>query len=316
MNQNAAALPLYGHREAQEEFLGARQSGRLHHAWIIRGLSGIGKARFATRLASLQLGAVPVPEDPAGAPASDAVMQKIVSSGHPDLKLVRRQLNDKGVLKQDIAVEQIRDLNAFFSLKPALGGWRIGIIDSLDEMNANSLNAILKTLEEPPASSLLFLISHATAPVLPTIRSRCQTLRLQPLSIDDTRAVLDSMDEDISPDMAELVQGRPGRAVELAGQKAMVASNAAHVFLKSMPSVNEAQLSQAILSAGEDEQTFAVFAEAVLGWISDRAEKEPAWSSLWFEGQQIVAAQKALHLPPVQAASKLVSRLQSAFANG
>ena len=132
---STSALPLYGHRAVQAEFLSAVESQRLHHAWIIEGPSGIGKARFATRLASILLGAVATPDDPAGATADDPVMQKVLSAGHPDLKHVERQLNDKGNLKQDIAVEQIRELNAFFSLKPAMGGWRIGILDSLDEMN-------------------------------------------------------------------------------------------------------------------------------------------------------------------------------------
>lgn len=315
MNEMEAALPLFGHDAAQAEFLKARESGRLHHAWIIEGLSGIGKARFATRLASLLLGAQPLDGDAAGAPASDPVMQKILSSGHPDLKHVQRELNDKGNLKQDISVDQVRDLNTFFNLKPAMGGWRIGILDSLDEMNANSMNAVLKTLEEPPPQALLFLVSHATAPVLPTIRSRCQTLRLRPLNAEDTRTVLESMEVEAAEDMSALVRGRPGRANDMRGPKVMAAANAAQALLKSMPSPNEAQLSHAILSAGEDEQAFGAFAEAVLGWISDRAESDPDWSQAWFEGQRILASQRGLHMPPVQAASKLVSCLQTAFAN-
>ena len=308
------ALPLYGHDAAQEEFLNAVESGRLHHAWIIEGPSGIGKARFALRLASLLLGATPVEGDPAGAAADDPVMQKILASGHPDLKHVERQTNDKGVLKQDISVDQIRELNTFFTLKPALGGWRVGMLDALDDMNASSLNAVLKTLEEPPARAMLFLISHATAPVLPTIRSRCQTLRLKPLTSDDTKAVLETMDLEAPANMAELVKGRPGRAGDLAGPKVLAAASAAQSLVKSMPSANDAQISQAILSAGEDEQAFTVFAEELLAWMSARAEKEPDWSSVWFEGQQIVASQRGLHMPPAQAASKLVSCLQTAFA--
>lgn len=315
MSKAAAALPLYGHSGAEEKFLSARESGRLHHAWIIEGVSGIGKARFALRLASVLLGAKPVPGDPAGAPETDPVMQKLMSSGHPDLKYVQRLPNDKGVLKQDISVEQIREMNGFFSLKPALGGWRIGIIDALDEMNTNSLNAVLKTLEEPPPNALLFLISHASAPVLPTIRSRCQTLRLTPLTSEDTITVLTSLDLEAPAQVAELVSGRPGRAAEFAGVKALAAANAAKTFLRSMPRPNDAQLSQAILNAAEDEQSFTIFAEALLQWLSERADVEPSWSDVWFESQRILADQRAMHMPPAQAASKLVSTLQSAFAS-
>ena len=311
----APALPLFGHTNAQSAFLAARDSGRLHHAWIIQGLSGIGKSRFALRLAALQLGAKPISEDPAGAPASDPVMQKILSNGHPDLKLIQRQLNDKGNLKQDISVDQIRELNAFFSLKPALGGWRVGIIDALDELNTSSVNALLKTLEEPPANCLLFLISHATAPILPTIRSRCQTLRLRPLALEDTQSVLETTEMENPVELASLVRGRPGRAEELAGGKVMVASSAAQSLVKSLPSANEAQLSHAILCAGEDDQTFSAFADTILNWVSEKAVEEAVWSEVWFEGQKIVSAQKSLHIPADQAAAKLVTQLQSAFAN-
>ncbi len=312
---STSALPLYGHRAVQAEFLSAVESQRLHHAWIIEGPSGIGKARFATRLASILLGAVATPDDPAGATADDPVMQKVLSAGHPDLKHVERQLNDKGNLKQDIAVEQIRELNAFFSLKPAMGGWRIGILDSLDEMNVSGLNAVLKTLEEPPAKALIFLISHMTTPILPTIRSRCQTLRLKALSEDDTRQVLADMNIDNAEGALSLVRGRPGRAEEVTGAKVLAAASAGQILLKAMPRPNEAILSQAISSAAEDDAAFRVFAGEILGWLETQTNRDPSWSGAWFESQQIVASQRNLHMPPVQAASKLIGCLQSGFGN-
>ncbi|MEM5517599.1 hypothetical protein WNY37_11615 [Henriciella sp. AS95] len=307
------ALPLYGHDAQQAEFLSALASGRLHHAWIIEGPSGIGKARFVTRLASVILGAKPSDADPAGAPDDDPVMQKVISSGHPDLKHVQRQLNDKGALKQDIAVDQIRDLNAFFSLKPALGGWRIGILDSLDEMNVSGLNAVLKTLEEPPPKALIFLISHMTTPILPTIRSRCQTLRLQALNEGQTRSVLSESGTESTDAVVSLVKGRPGRAEELMGAKVLAAANAAQSLLKAMPRPNEAVLSQAIASAAEDDTAFRVFASEVLDWLEARTQSDAGWASTWFESQRIVSSQRNLHMPAIQAASKLVGCLQSAF---
>ena len=310
------ALPLIGHTQAQDEFLKARESGRLHHAWLVEGPSGIGKARFALRLASVLLGAEPSAGDPAGASANDPVMQKILSDGHPDLKRVRRETNEKGVLKQDISVDQIRDLNAFFSLKPALGGWRIGIIDALDEMNESGLNALLKTLEEPPEKALLFLISHATRPVLPTIRSRCQTLRLKRLSDEDTRKVLALQLEGHGAEIATLVKGRPGRAGELTGQKVVAAANAARTLLRALPSANEAQLAEAVATASDGEDSFRAFAESLLDWLADKASiGDPAWSGVWFESQQIVAGQQGLHMTPAQASAKLIACLQTCFAN-
>ncbi|WP_084419129.1 DNA polymerase III subunit delta' [Henriciella litoralis] len=305
------ALPLYGHQKAQGAFLKARAGHRLHHAWIVEGPSGIGKSRFVLRLAGMLLGAQGTEDDPAAAPPEDPVMQKILADAHPDLKHVTRQLNDKGNLKQDISVDQIRDLNSFFSLKPALGGWRIGILDSLDEMNTNGLNAVLKTLEEPPAQAIIFLISHATAPVLPTIKSRCQTLRLDPLSREDTARALAENDDEVAPGLVDLVNGRPGRAAELTGPKVLAAANAAQTLLRSLPRPNEAQLSNAIAAASEDDQSFRVFSEEVLRWLADRANDDAQWASTWFEAQQIVTTQKGLHMTGAQAASKLVSCLQS-----
>ncbi len=309
-----AALPLFGHGDAQVEFLSARQSGRLHHAWIIEGPSGIGKARFALRLASILLGASPLDDDPAGAPPTDPVVQKILASGHPDLKHVQREENDKGVLKQDISVDQIRNLNQFFSLKPAMGGWRIGILDSLDEMNVSGLNAVLKTLEEPPANALLFLISHATAPVLPTIRSRCQTLRLRKLDNEDTHRVLLANDVENPDNALSLVKGRPGRAADLLGPKVLAAAHAAHSLLKALPSANESVISSAISAAGEDDASFRVFSEELLDWLGERANNDPEWAEVWTESQKIIALQRNFHMPAIQAAAKLVASIQTAFA--
>lgn len=309
------ALPLVGHGQAQEEFLKALDSGRLHHAWLVEGPSGIGKARFVLRLASLLLDAEPVDDDPAGARQDDPVIQKILADGHPDLKQVRREVNDKGVLKQDISVDQIRDLNGFFSLKPALGGWRIGIIDALDEMNESGLNALLKTLEEPPAKALLFLISHATRPILPTIRSRCQTLRLKSLSEEDTRRVLALQSDEYGAEIAALVKGRPGRAAELSGPKVVAAANAARTLLRAMPSANEAQLAQAVATASDGDEAFKAFSDSLLDWLAGKAESDPSWSEVWFESQQIIAGQQSLHLPPAQASAKLIACLQTGFAN-
>jgi DNA polymerase-3 subunit delta' len=308
------ALPLVGHAQAEAEFIRALDGGRLHHAWIVEGPSGIGKARFVLRLAARLLGASGPDDNDLAVPASDPVMQKILASGHPDLKQIERGVNDKGALKQDITVEQIRSLNQFFSLKPALGGWRIGVLDSLDEMNVNGLNALLKTLEEPPARAILFLVSHATVPVLATIRSRCQTLRLNRLSEDETIRVLEMQGQEAPDQVASLVKGRPGRAESLTGTKVLAAAHAAKSVFMSNAKTNDAQLASAIQAAGEDDTTFAVFAEEVLHWLDTEAQQKPELAKAWFEVQRIIAAHRNLHMTPTQAASKLVASLQSSAA--
>ena len=189
-----SAWPLYGHDAAEASFLASATTGKLHHGWLIEGPSGIGKATMAKRLAAYMLGARGPETSPLDADPSDPVARTCLAGGHPDLRVVHRELNDKGKLRQDITVDQIRELTHFFSLKPAQGGWRVGIIDSLDELNRNGANALLKTLEEPPGHSILFLVNHGTTPILPTIRSRCRVLRVSALSDEDTKRALETAD--------------------------------------------------------------------------------------------------------------------------
>ncbi|MCF6329680.1 MAG: DNA polymerase III subunit delta', partial [Henriciella sp.] len=239
----SAALPMIGHKLAQERFLAARQSGRLHHGWILQGPSGIGKSLFAKRLGALILGAKTV-----DAPVEDSVMQKVISGSHPDLKWVTRGLNDKGQLRQDIIVDQIRDLNRFFALRPALAGWRVGVIDALDETNISGLNALLKTLEEPPQNAILLLISHGTKPLLPTIRSRCQVLRLNALSDDETTQVLNSIGTNDKL-VASLAHGRPGYGLALKESGGAAAAQAARTMLSSIRKPESGIFAQALKAA-------------------------------------------------------------------
>lgn len=301
-----AALPLHGHGAAEHRFLTARESGRLHHGWIIEGPSGIGKARLVQRLAALVLGAAS-PE----APADDPVMSKVLSGAHPDLKWIERELGDRDQLRQTITVDQIRSLNDFFSLKPALGGWRVGVVDALDETNLAGQNALLKTLEEPPDRSLLFLINHGATPTLATIRSRCQTLRLFPLGRPDTEAVL-AAEGAGDTTLADLARGRPGYALGLRDSGGLDAYKAAGDLLDDLPRLSSERVSSGLLSASRDSGALAAFGDVLLDWVAQRALEQPAWSSVWFELHATRAEATALALTPLQTAAKLISILQTA----
>ncbi|MEL7547858.1 MAG: hypothetical protein AAGJ84_14495 [Pseudomonadota bacterium] len=300
----AAALPLIGHADAQARFLKARASGRLHHGWIIEGPSGIGKSRFASRLAGLILGASSVDAD-----ASDPVLQKIMSGAHPDLKWVARAPNESGKLRQDITVDQIRDLNRFFALRPALAGWRIGVIDALDDANLSGLNALLKTLEEPPKHALLFLINHGTQRLLPTIRSRCQTLRLYPLSAEDTADVLRQHSESADA-LVPLSHGRPGYGLGLQDTGGLAALNAADALLKQIRRAPPAIVADALNAAAKDEGAIAAFGDHLLSWTADRAKDEPDFAEIWFQLHAVRSEAAELALTPLQTASKLYAVLQ------
>jgi DNA polymerase-3 subunit delta' len=299
-----AAFPLIGHQDAEARFLAARASNRLHHGWIFQGPSGIGKSTFAKRIAALMLGA-----ETTDAPTDDRVMQLILSGGHPDMKWVKRELNEKDKLRQDITVDQIRDLNHFFSLRPAMSGWRVGVIDSLDEMNVSGMNALLKTLEEPPRNALLILVSHGQKPMLPTIRSRCQVLRLYPLSDEDTRTVLEGFDGDVSL-AAKLANGRPGYGVELSQSGGAKAVQAARALLKTPIKPSPGVASSAISAAVSDPGALSAFADTLMQWTALEADDKPALGKTWLALHEVRSTADALNLTPLQTAGKLFATLQ------
>ena len=309
-----AALPLIGHRNAEAAFISANESGKLHHAWLIEGPAGIGKARLAMRLAAYMLGARGPADSPLDAPQDDTVIQSYLAGGHPDQRTVQIELNDKGKPRQDITVDQIRDLNHFFTLRPAMGGWRVGIIDALDELNRNGANALLKTLEEPPASSIMFLINHGSKPILPTIRSRCRTLRLKRLSDDDTAAVLKSVDA--PKESLGLARGRPGLGIRLSSSAGLQAANATRAMLRGMPKPNDALLTAALQTANVDAVAMEAFSAEVLGWLADKADANPVAADAWLRTSRLLGEADELNMEASQTAAKVIAGLYSVVGQG
>jgi len=219
---------LVGHDQAEKTLLAAQQSGRLHHAWLMTGPRGIGKATLAWRFARFLLAG----QDQGGLfggglenldVSRDAPGRNLIDArSHPDLFHLRRALNhDTGRIRAEIAVDDVRGLGEFMHMTPAMGKWRVAIVDSADEMNRNSANAVLKILEEPPPNAVLLIVSHAPGRLLPTIRSRCRRLALQPLKDDTVVKLLgdhapETKDEERRA-LALLAEGSIGRALELAG---------------------------------------------------------------------------------------------------
>ncbi|CUH76256.1 DNA polymerase III subunit delta' [Tropicibacter naphthalenivorans] len=220
---------LFGQSHAEEDFLTAYNSGRLHHGWLITGPQGVGKATMAWRIARFLLATPPAEDGLFGAPPppetldidpEHPVAHRMRALSEPGLFLLRRGPNDKGdKLAADIRVGEVRKLGGFFSLSAADGGRRVVIVDSADELNTQSANAILKMLEEPPARTTLLLISHSPARLLPTIRSRCRELRLAPLAPDAMAAALEQAHTEVPAQDAEaltaLASGSVGAALRL-----------------------------------------------------------------------------------------------------
>jgi len=167
------------HDEAINSFLHAEQRQRLHHAWMITGVKGLGKTSLAHRLARHLLSNTNSDKGLRGH-GDDADAQLIEAGSHPDFYTLAT--GEAGNGKKSIGVDDVRQLNAFFSQTPSRSQYRVAIIDSADEMNLNASNALLKTLEEPPQRGVIFLVVHRPATILVTIRSRCRLLKLRSLS--------------------------------------------------------------------------------------------------------------------------------------
>lgn len=303
----SVALPLFGHSGAERQFVDAFENERLHHAWLIEGPEGIGKARLATRLAVFLLGGRGPKAAPMDFGEDDPVWRAVHAGSHPDTQYVKRENNDKGKLTQDISVDQIRSLTQFFTKKPALGGWRVGIIDAIDETNRNGANALLKTLEEPPPKSVLFLVNHGRLPLLPTIRSRCRVLRLAALSEEDCQKALDAAGA--AKAASRLAQGRPGRGIRLSTQTALAASDAARALLRAMPSIPDKLALPALSAAAADDAALEAFQTEIFDWLAERAETNPAAARLWLKQARLAGDTERLNMDTAQVASKLVAGL-------
>lgn len=273
---------LFGHAEAERTLLDAYRSGRIPHAWLISGPRGIGKATLAYRMARFVL-AHPDPRSAAVQAAHSlavdpqhVVARRIAAQAQGDLLVLERTVGDRGKLRQDIAVDDVRRSVSFFGSTAGEGGWRIAIVDAVDELNAFGANALLKVVEEPPARALLLLVSHSRGLVLPTIRSRCRLLNLRPLaSADVARAAAAALGRE--PDEAEIVEaatlaeGSVGRALSMLDGPALALRQRLLQLLNGLPEADPMALhALGEAMAGTDPQSLATFVDAVNAWLSTR----------------------------------------------
>jgi DNA polymerase-3 subunit delta' len=184
-------VTLYGHDAAERELAAAFAGGRVHHAWMLSGPAGIGKATLAYRVARYALAA---PEertavgDRLAIRESSIVASQVRALSHPGLAVVRRAYNLRNKrFPATIPVDEVRELKTFLGRTADEGTWRVVIVDSADELNLNAANALLKALEEPPRRTLFLLVVAQPQRLLRTIRSRCRTLEMSPLGPEDLR---------------------------------------------------------------------------------------------------------------------------------
>ena len=303
-----------GHLDEELALADGLKSGRMHHAWLITGTKGLGKATLAYRFARVALGAKRVGPRALDVDPEDQVARRINAQSHPDLFVLRRGLNDRGRPRREIAVDDARELGHFFSLAPSEGGMRVAVIDAVDDLNNNSANAILKTLEEPPARSVLLLVCHAPGAILPTIRSRCRRLALRPLSDAQVAEALGEKDDAL----IALAKGRPGRAIALkaqgldAGAARLDRAQAAITRGESGPVLNALydQLS------GEPFERLAGVLELAEEWTRAAGVEQGGeqWAEAWSALETLRGEAEGLDMDPRHALARAVGVLDRAAA--
>jgi DNA polymerase III subunit delta' len=291
---------LIGHNAARAAFATAWVSGRMHHAWLICGPEGIGKATLAQQFASQALALDALPE------------------AHPNVLILRREVNEKGKLAQVISVDQIRSLTPFFGMTAGGEGWRVVIIDAADDMNKNAANALLKLLEEPPTNCLFLLISHSVSRLLPTIRSRCRMLRCAPLGEAEMRQALWDLPAQVQDRLIPLSGGSPGRARRFAEEGVLAALEVLERLLSGhpVPGPDRIALAEGLAAAKADRTLETVFELYQLRLAAfAKVGEGPALArrvALWEKARDLAGASRGLSLDARLVVAELLESAQAA----
>jgi DNA polymerase-3 subunit delta' len=276
-----AQSALVGHQSAEASFLDAFRAGRLHHAWLIGGPQGIGKATFAYRAARFLL-AHSDPADPAvqaaadlGVDPADPTARKVEALSHPDLVVLRRTPGtDKKGPSTFIPVDAVRRALAVFGSTAGAGGYRVCIVDSVEDLNLAGANALLKVVEEPPPRSIFLIVAHAPGRTMATLRSRCRRLTLRPLSVEDVATVLGHLDPGADPATlrraAELAEGSVRNALQLVDPEVIALVERVRRTLEKLPDEDVPELYSLaeLLASRAEEERFATFLATVGEWVS------------------------------------------------
>lgn len=316
---------LVGQEAAEAAFEDARTRGRLHHAWLISGPQGLGKATFAFRIARRLLGAAPDRSHGLmGASPCDPVSRLVAQDAHPDLMVIDRT-DSEGKVRREILVEEVRRLNEFFSKSPASAPYRVAIVDAADDLNRNAANALLKTLEEPPPRGVILLVCHAPGRLIRTIRSRCRTLKLAPLpeaAVADFVSRRTDADPESALRLACMSGGAPGRALALASEGALEMDDAARALVQGLPDLDRTlalSLTDRFRGA-EGARAFALLVERLAARVHDlvlyRAGEGigglDAWAQAWSVLDRLPREVEALNLDRGEALLAALSDLRAA----
>ncbi|MBB3763790.1 DNA polymerase III subunit delta' [Sphingomicrobium lutaoense] len=316
---------IVGQDAAIDAFFRAWRGGTPHHAWLLSGPRGVGKASFAKAAATriLAEGAGQKIDLPPPAVPSDSQTVSMMEAGsHPDFRLLTREMNDrKTAQKRNISVDQVRSIATFLGITPSLSPWRVILIDSADDLEAGGANALLKMLEEPPENTIFLLVSHAPGRLLPTIRSRCRRLGFQPLGDDVMASLLaehcPEMEATGRQALIDLSQGSIGRALALAEMDLLPQVAAARsIMCEGDPTLARRADLVRSLSNKANAERYAAFLDMLPAIVAEEvrqadAAQRPALLKAYEEVRRIAATAPRLSLDP----GATVMQLSSALAH-
>ena len=310
---------LVGHLAAALMLAADFSAGRLHHAWILAGPRGIGKAtlafRFARYLLAGQSGFFLEEAQPSllHLAADDPVFRRVASGGHADLRVV-----EAAGARGEIRVDAIRDAVRFLRLTPGESAWRVLVVDGADSMNPNAQNAALKLLEEPPPNVLILLVAHRPSLLLATVRSRCRMLRLAPLDRQEfdevLRGIAPELDAEACARLFAGSGGSPGAALELEQLGGRALKEAVDALLDSLPDIDRQALDRiaAAVTESRDAAHFQAFGRILAGSLAERlraAGPDAAWLEAEAGVSRLLERSTALSLDRRQAVFEIFGGL-------
>ncbi len=264
---------LVGHIGAEMVLAEAMRSGRLHHAWLVLGPEGIGKATLAFRFARRLL-AGPSAGNTLFLAPQDPVFRRVAAGSHADLLTIERAWDEKKKrLRGEIVVDDVRRVADFLHRTAAEGGWRVVVLDGAEDLNRNAANALLKMLEEPPPRTVLMLVCSAAGRLLPTIRSRCRRLTLAPLPPADVEALLarlrPELDAAARRRLASLAAGSIGRALALAEAGGVAVAGVVARLLAAPARLTTDDALRTADELGRDDEAFAGFMDLLRASLAE-----------------------------------------------
>ncbi|MHA1539090.1 MAG: DNA polymerase III subunit delta' [Alphaproteobacteria bacterium] len=353
---------LLGHDEALAHFWDVFNTGRAHHAWLVTGTKGIGKASFVYKIIREILAETHVVQElataesstgglfgdalPMTAPATETleedvytgeglapdhpVFKQVASGVHPDLFVMESEL-EMGAGSQ-IKVDEVRKLSSFTTMTSANNGWRIALVDPVDQLNRNAANALLKILEEPPKKTLIFLVCHAPGKLLPTIRSRCRVLKMKTLPEDVIEELIEENFKLVSSGdqrmLTRYAEGSFGRAVNFYDNDGLTIYKSFLNLMETFPKFNTADLYKFCEKSAKEADGFVTTVNMLFWWMGKnmtavhtgdgaeefsqyfKEENLPEWLALWDKMQELLGQTKVFHLDRKQVLLSLFSTMK------